>query len=102
MTSAVGKFQLNACLILMLELPIPGTRMWRRGANLEGDTANFVESEQIMEINGFKFSLLQVYIPLLFFFSQFKGSLLFLVDCNRLAFPLLGSRFNSTSLGANR
>ncbi|KAL0727916.1 hypothetical protein Bca4012_024009 [Brassica carinata] len=44
-----------------------GTRMWRRGANLEGDTANFVESEQILEINGFKFSLLQVRgsIPLL-------------------------------------
>ncbi|KAF3602723.1 hypothetical protein F2Q69_00034786 [Brassica cretica] len=44
-----------------------GTRMWRRGANLEGDTANFVESEQIVEINGFKFSLLQVRgsIPLL-------------------------------------
>jgi hypothetical protein len=35
--------------------------MWRRGANLEGDAANFVESEQIVEINGFKFSLLQVY-----------------------------------------
>ncbi|KFK34427.1 hypothetical protein AALP_AA5G143400 [Arabis alpina] len=44
-----------------------GTRMWRRGANLEGDTANFVESEQVLEINGFKFSLLQVRgsIPLL-------------------------------------
>ncbi|CAN8254722.1 unnamed protein product [Cochlearia groenlandica] len=44
-----------------------GTRMWRRGANLEGDTANFVESEQIVQINGFKFSLLQVRgsIPLL-------------------------------------
>ncbi|XP_023637972.1 phosphoinositide phosphatase SAC8 isoform X1 [Capsella rubella] len=44
-----------------------GTRMWRRGANLEGDTANFVESEQIVEINGFKFSVLQVRgsIPLL-------------------------------------
>ncbi|XP_022550632.1 phosphoinositide phosphatase SAC8 isoform X3 [Brassica napus] len=39
-----------------------GTRMWRRGANLEGDTANFVESEQIVEINGFKFSLLQLKI----------------------------------------
>ena len=48
----------------MVELAFPGTRMWRRGANLEGDTANFVESEQIVEINGFKFSLLQVY-PLL-------------------------------------
>ncbi|XP_019084839.1 PREDICTED: phosphoinositide phosphatase SAC8 isoform X3 [Camelina sativa] len=44
-----------------------GTRMWRRGANLEGDTANFVETEQIVEINGFKFSVLQVRgsIPLL-------------------------------------
>ncbi|ESQ45330.1 hypothetical protein EUTSA_v10010245mg [Eutrema salsugineum] len=44
-----------------------GTRMWRRGANLEGDTANFVETEQVVEINGFKFSLLQVRgsIPLL-------------------------------------
>lgn len=44
----------------MVEFAFPGTRMWRRGANLEGDTANFVESEQIVEINGFKFSLLQV------------------------------------------
>ncbi|XP_010528958.1 PREDICTED: phosphoinositide phosphatase SAC8 isoform X2 [Tarenaya hassleriana] len=44
-----------------------GTRMWRRGANLEGDTANFVETEQVLEINDFMFSLLQVRgsIPLL-------------------------------------
>lgn len=44
-----------------------GTRMWRRGANLEGDTANFVETEQLLEIENFKFSLLQIRgsIPLL-------------------------------------
>ena len=37
-----------------------GTRMWRRGANLDGDTANFIETEQLLEIQVFKFSLLQV------------------------------------------
>ncbi|XP_042515794.1 phosphoinositide phosphatase SAC8-like isoform X2 [Macadamia integrifolia] len=29
-----------------------GTRMWRRGANLEGDAANFIETEQLLEIRG--------------------------------------------------
>lgn len=44
-----------------------GTRMWRRGANLEGDTANFIETEQLLEFEGFKTSFLQVRgsIPLL-------------------------------------
>ncbi|XP_022145619.1 phosphoinositide phosphatase SAC8 [Momordica charantia] len=44
-----------------------GTRMWRRGANLEGDTANFIETEQLVEHGGFKASLLQIRgsIPLL-------------------------------------
>ncbi|KAJ4704408.1 Phosphoinositide phosphatase [Melia azedarach] len=44
-----------------------GTRMWRRGANFEGDTANFIETEQLLEIEGFKSSLLQIRgsIPLL-------------------------------------
>ncbi|CAN1277059.1 Phosphoinositide phosphatase SAC8 [Linum perenne] len=36
-----------------------GTRMWRRGANLQGDTANSVESEQLLEVKGFRSSLLQ-------------------------------------------
>lgn len=34
--------------------------MWRRGANLEGDTANFIETEQTMEFDGFRSSFLQV------------------------------------------
>ncbi|KAK7294712.1 hypothetical protein RJT34_17605 [Clitoria ternatea] len=36
-----------------------GTRMWRRGANLEGDTANFIETEQLLETEEFRFSFLQ-------------------------------------------
>ncbi|KZV19616.1 hypothetical protein F511_10519 [Dorcoceras hygrometricum] len=44
-----------------------GTRMWRRGANLEGDTANFIETEQVLEFEGYTSSFLQVRgsIPLL-------------------------------------
>ncbi|OMO97585.1 hypothetical protein COLO4_14511 [Corchorus olitorius] len=44
-----------------------GTRMWRRGANLDGDTANFIETEQLLELEGFRCSLLQIRgsIPLL-------------------------------------
>ncbi|XP_010253772.1 PREDICTED: phosphoinositide phosphatase SAC8 isoform X2 [Nelumbo nucifera] len=44
-----------------------GTRMWRRGANLEGDTANFIETEQLFEFEGFRSSFLQIRgsIPLL-------------------------------------
>ncbi|XP_078435183.1 SAC domain-containing protein 8 isoform X4 [Wolffia australiana] len=30
-----------------------GTRMWRRGADLEGNVANFVETEQVFEFEGF-------------------------------------------------
>ncbi|CAN6284627.1 unnamed protein product, partial [Urochloa humidicola] len=44
-----------------------GTRMWRRGANLEGATANFVETEQLVEYEGHISSFIQVRgsIPLL-------------------------------------
>ncbi|CDP06467.1 unnamed protein product [Coffea canephora] len=44
-----------------------GTRMWRRGANLEGDTANFIETEQLLEFEGARISFLQIRgsIPLL-------------------------------------
>ncbi|RXH81819.1 hypothetical protein DVH24_036160 [Malus domestica] len=33
--------------------------MWRRGANLDGDVANFIETEQLVEMEGFQSSLLQ-------------------------------------------
>ena len=39
-----------------------GTRMWRRGANLEGDVANFIETEQLVEIDGLRSSFLQVFL----------------------------------------
>ncbi|KAM6550612.1 hypothetical protein CsatB_000420 [Cannabis sativa] len=44
-----------------------GTRMWRRGANLEGDVANFIETEQLVETNGLSSSFMQIRgsIPLL-------------------------------------
>ncbi|KAM2468214.1 hypothetical protein PS1_009934 [Malus domestica] len=44
-----------------------GTRMWRREANLDGDVGNFIETEQLVEIEGFQSSLLQIRgsIPLL-------------------------------------
>lgn len=44
---------------------ILGTRMWRRGANLEGDTANFIETEQLLEFEGYMSSFLQVCFQLL-------------------------------------
>lgn len=43
--------------------------MWRRGADPDGYVANFVETEQIMQLNGFTASFVQVkftyrsYIP---------------------------------------
>ncbi|OEL27283.1 Phosphoinositide phosphatase SAC8 [Dichanthelium oligosanthes] len=42
-------------------------KMWRRGANLEGATANFVETEQLVEYEGLTSSFIQVRgsIPLL-------------------------------------
>ncbi|RDX98301.1 Phosphoinositide phosphatase SAC8 [Mucuna pruriens] len=57
----------NAMLIIMWQYDDIGTRMWRRGANLEGDTANFIETEQLLETEEFKISFLQVRgsIPLL-------------------------------------
>ncbi|XP_047090240.1 phosphoinositide phosphatase SAC8 isoform X3 [Lolium rigidum] len=38
---------------------LAGTRMWRRGANLEGATANFVETEQLVEYEGLTSSFIQ-------------------------------------------
>ncbi|OWM67110.1 hypothetical protein CDL15_Pgr000562 [Punica granatum] len=59
--------KLDGFAIPLLQGNILRTRMWRRGANLEGDTANFIETEQILEAESFKSSLLQIRgsIPLL-------------------------------------
>lgn len=34
--------------------------MWRRGADPDGYVANFVETEQIVQLNGFTASFVQV------------------------------------------
>ncbi|RZS15872.1 hypothetical protein BHM03_00047768, partial [Ensete ventricosum] len=36
--------------------------MWRRGADMEGYVANFVESEQILQSNGFTASFVQSHV----------------------------------------
>jgi hypothetical protein len=64
--------------------------MWRRGANFEGDTANFIETEQLLELEEFKFSFLQVlfYINeyLVPVFSDFPIFRLIVSPCNWLCF----------------
>ncbi|XP_078435169.1 SAC domain-containing protein 8 isoform X2 [Wolffia australiana] len=44
-----------------------GTRMWRRGADLEGNVANFVETEQVFEFEGFisSFMVVRGSVPLI-------------------------------------
>ena len=63
--------------------------MWRRGANRNGDVANFVETEQILEVNGHLASYVQVGLCFVFsllrltnsagflriIFSQVRGSI---------------------------
>nr|XP_028945495.1 phosphoinositide phosphatase SAC8-like [Malus domestica]XP_028945496.1 phosphoinositide phosphatase SAC8-like [Malus domestica] len=46
------------------------TRMWRRGANLHGDVANFIETERLVEIEGFQSSLLQIRGSILLLWEQ--------------------------------
>ncbi|TYG98407.1 hypothetical protein ES288_A10G115200v1 [Gossypium darwinii] len=46
------------------------TRMWRRGADREGHVANFVETEQIIQINGFTSSFVQVRGSIPFLWEQ--------------------------------
>ncbi|KAK2976627.1 hypothetical protein RJ640_024161 [Escallonia rubra] len=43
----------------MRQIPWRSTRIRRREANLEGDTANFIATEQLLEIGGFRSSFLQ-------------------------------------------
>ncbi|KAJ4825037.1 hypothetical protein Tsubulata_051480 [Turnera subulata] len=47
-------------------VPLQGTPLWRRGADPDGYVANFVESEQIVQMNGFSASFVQVILADLF------------------------------------
>ncbi|KAL0429968.1 UNVERIFIED_CONTAM: Phosphoinositide phosphatase SAC7 [Sesamum radiatum] len=65
--AAIGKDILDVALIARRCTRRTGTRMWRRGADSDGFVANFVESEQIIQLNGYTASFVQVRgsIPLL-------------------------------------
>ncbi|KAI4314645.1 hypothetical protein L6164_027533 [Bauhinia variegata] len=65
--AAIGKDIIDVTLIARRCTRRNGTRMWRRGADSDGYVANFVESEQIIQLNGYTASFVQVRgsIPLL-------------------------------------
>lgn len=65
--AAIGKDIIDVTLIARRCTRRTGTRMWRRGADSDGFVANFVESEQIVQLNGHTASFVQVRgsIPLL-------------------------------------
>ncbi|KAH0970981.1 hypothetical protein GBA52_023137 [Prunus armeniaca] len=57
--AAIGKDIIDVTLIARRCTRRNGTRMWRRGADSDGYVANFVETEQIMHLNGFTASFVQ-------------------------------------------
>ncbi|KAL0543481.1 hypothetical protein IC582_018577 [Cucumis melo] len=65
--AAIGKDIVDVTLIARRCTRRTGTRLWRRGADSDGYVANFVESEQIIQLHGFTASFVQVRgsIPLL-------------------------------------
>ncbi|KAL3845023.1 hypothetical protein ACJIZ3_002426 [Penstemon smallii] len=65
--AAIGKDILDVTLVARRCTRRNGTRMWRRGADADGFVANFVETEQIIKLNGHTASFIQVRgsIPLL-------------------------------------
>ncbi|KAL6552011.1 GTPase activating protein (GAP) for Rho1p [Orobanche gracilis] len=58
--SAIGEGILDVTLIARRCTRRIGTRMWRRGADSDGFVANFVETEQIIQSNGYTASFTQV------------------------------------------
>ncbi|KAM7516026.1 hypothetical protein LguiA_005609 [Lonicera macranthoides] len=58
--AAIGKDIVDVTLIARRCTRRNGTRMWRRGADSDGYVANFVESEQIIQLNGSTASFVQV------------------------------------------
>nr|XP_043607637.1 phosphoinositide phosphatase SAC6-like [Erigeron canadensis] len=58
--AAIGKDIIDVTLIARRCTRRNGTRMWRRGADADGYVANFVESEQIIQLKGHTASFVQV------------------------------------------
>ncbi|CAL9161819.1 phosphoinositide phosphatase SAC6-like isoform X1 [Musa acuminata AAA Group] len=68
--AAIGRKVVDVTLIARRCTRRTGTRMWRRGADMEGYVANFVESEQILQSNGFTASFVQVRGSMPFLWEQ--------------------------------
>ncbi|GAV83044.1 Syja_N domain-containing protein [Cephalotus follicularis] len=68
--AAIGKDIVDVTLIARRCTRRIGTRMWRRGADSDGYVANFVESEQILQMNGFSASFIQVRGSIPFLWEQ--------------------------------
>ncbi|KDO71457.1 hypothetical protein CISIN_1g0098232mg [Citrus sinensis] len=58
--TAIGRDIIDVTLIARRCTRRNGTRMWRRGADSDGYVANFVETEQVVQMNGFMASFVQV------------------------------------------
>eukprot|EP00262_Sarcandra_glabra_P015183 TRINITY_DN4615_c0_g1_i1.p1 TRINITY_DN4615_c0_g1~~TRINITY_DN4615_c0_g1_i1.p1 ORF type:complete len:475 (-),score=76.50 TRINITY_DN4615_c0_g1_i1:261-1685(-) len=68
--ATIGKETVDVTLIARRCTRRIGTRMWRRGADSEGYVANFVETEQIIQSNGYTASFVQVRGSIPFIWEQ--------------------------------
>lgn len=68
--AAIGTSIVDVTLISRRCTRRTGTRMWRRGADYDGYVANFVETEQILESNGYRASFIQVRGSMPFLWQQ--------------------------------
>ncbi|GMH06601.1 hypothetical protein Nepgr_008441 [Nepenthes gracilis] len=68
--AAIGKDIINVTLIARRCTRRTGTRMWRRGADPDGYVANFVETEQVLQLKGFTASFVQVRGSIPFLWEQ--------------------------------
>ncbi|KNA04037.1 hypothetical protein SOVF_203410 [Spinacia oleracea] len=68
--AGIGNDTIDVTLIARRCTRRTGTRMWRRGADPDGYVANFVETEQIMQLNGYTASFVQVRGSMPFLWEQ--------------------------------
>lgn len=68
--TSIGKDIIDVTLIARRCTRRIGTRMWRRGADSDGYVANFVETEQILQLKGFTASFVQVRGSIPFLWEQ--------------------------------
>ncbi|GAB2282470.1 GTPase activating protein (GAP) for Rho1p [Dionaea muscipula] len=68
--AAIGKDIVDVTLIARRCIRRTGTRLWRRGADPDGYVANFVESEQVIQMKGFTASFVQVRGSMPFLWEQ--------------------------------